>query len=1049
VWNPKKMRKDGSGMKGDWDKPLFNAHTGRLASSTDPRTWAPFDDAFAAYRNGGWDGIGFVLTLEDGLTGFDLDHCRDKDTGAIVETKARRVVDDMKTYFEVSPSGTGLRGFAFGRKPDRERSKNGWIEIYDGLTKEGKQGGRYVTITGHHLPGTPERVCKRQGALTEVYERELKPAKSAAEETVTASANGKPPAPDDAEIIRQAKRAKNGSTFKRLWAGDTHGYPSSSEADLALCRLLAFWTGPDADRIDRLFRQSGLMRDKWERNDYRQATIARALEGRTEFYSPRAPDGDCPQIMVTTEEHEVNEKAAAALGREAGIFQRGGLLVRVVRDDSPATKGIRRPFTPRIDPLPPPLLRERLAANARWLMVQEARGGTSVVPCHPPGWCVSAVHARGSWHGVAHLEAVVDYPVLRPDGTLLLKPGYDPDTALLLLPRGDTAEAPDNPAREDAIAARDALLEVVADFPFERKAHKGAWLAALLTPLARFAFSGPAPLFLVDANIRAAGKGLLLDCISRIVTGERFTVATYTQNEEELRKRITSLALGGDRLVLFDNLTGQFGNAVLDAALTATSWKDRLLGFNRMAEAPLYMTWYATGNNVAVGTDTARRVCHIRLESPQERPEERDDFRHPNLLAWVWENRPRLLLAALTILRAYCLAGLPDMGLSAWGSFDGWSRLVRSAVVWVGLPDPGKTRLMLQERADVEAESLAALLTCWGDMDTHHLGLTAAEVIHRLYKAESPNESALVMEANHAMREAVEALIGRPDGRALGNVLRSCRRRIFAGRFIDKVGAKGGVAKWAVYPAEAFTTRRKKTTGGKKTPLTPKTPCGSSGGRGFRGFRGSFCPSDKSGESNGEVLHDFPPLDDGTTPRLPPAGPQARRAGSEPGRVRRNRQDDGPGGPGRRAARLGAVRVHGPCRARDEGQRREEGAHHSQRDLHPFSRRRPTEVRPPRQGGAGPLERVLGGRSVHGRPGPVHRPAVLRAARHLRRRSWAAAARGLRREPDEGTRLPPGDRPPQRGRDRLLRRAPARGPRPARLPDRRRRTARVAAAGRR
>src|SRR5262249_54646746 len=375
----------------------------------------------------------------------------------------------------------------------------------------------------------------------------------------------------------------------------------------------------------------------------------------------------------------------------------------VLRDVSPAAKGIRRPFAPRIEPLPPALLRERLAASARWVTMHETKDGAAEKPARPPAWCVAAVHARATWPGIRHLEAVVDYPVLRPDGTVLERIGYDAETGLLLESTSTCPVIAANPSLTEAIAARDCLLEVLSDFPFEREVHRAAWLAALLTPLARFAFTGPAPLFLVDANVRAAGKGLLLDCISRIVTGERFTIATYTPDEDELRKRITSLVLAGDRLVLFDNLEGRFGNAALDAALTGTAWKDRLLGVNRMAEAPLYMTWYATGNNVAIAADTARRVCHVRLESPEERPEERSGFRHPDLLAWVGENRGRLLAAALTILRAYCAAGRPDLGLPAWGSFEGWSRLGRSASGRVRFPGPGRTRLLLQEQADVAA----------------------------------------------------------------------------------------------------------------------------------------------------------------------------------------------------------------------------------------------------------------------------------------------------------------------------------------------------------
>jgi hypothetical protein len=520
-------------------------------------------------------------------------------------------------------------------------------------------------------------------------------------------------------------------------------------------------------------------------------------------------DGDYrPVITITTEEHLVNAEAVAALTRDGNIYQRGGLLSRVLRDVSPAGKGIRRPLSPRIEPLPPPLLRERMAANARWITRKETKDGVSEVSGRPPGWCVAAVHAWGSWNGIRPLDAVVDYPVLRPDGTILCRPGYDHETGLLLEPGGAFPEIPDCPTRNAALAARDSLLEVVGDFPFGRPVHRAAWLAGLLTPLARFAFSGPAPLFLVDSNVRGAGKGLLLDCVSRIVTGERFTVAAYTSDENELRKRITSLALAGDRLVLFDNLDGAFGNGVLDAALTGMAWKDRVLGINKMAEAPLYMTWYATGNNVLVAADTARRICHVRLESPEEKPEERDDFVRTDLLAWVGSQRGRLLTAALTILRAYFFAGRPDMGLPAWGSFQEWSRLVRAAVVWTDLPDPGQTRLLLQESADVGAESMAVILQCVEGLDPERRGLTSAQIIQRVKDAP---------EANADLRDALEGLLGKLEARLLGNKLRTYRRRVFRGRYVDQAGIQHQAARWAVFPASEFGRRAE------KTPHTPRT----------------------------------------------------------------------------------------------------------------------------------------------------------------------------------------------------------------------------------
>jgi hypothetical protein len=517
-----------------------------------------------------------------------------------------------------------------------------------------------------------------------------------------------------------------------------------------------------------------------------------------------------PRIVVSTEEHEVNAEAAEALARDPTIYQRGGLLVRIVRDASPAAKGVRRPFAPRIETLPPALLREKLAASASWVQIRETQNAVVESPVHPPGWCVSAVSARADWPSIRHLEAVVDYPILRPDGTILSRRGYDSETALLLDDKGALPPIPSRPTKDQVIVARDALLEVVADFPFERDSHRAAWLAGLLTPLARFAFKGPAPLFLVDSNVRGAGKGLLLDTISRIVTGERFVVATYTNDHDEMRKRITSLALAGDRFVLFDNLAGKFGDPVLDAALTGVTWKDRVLGVNRTMEAPLYMTWFATGNNVAIAADTTRRICHIRLDSPEERPEERKGFRHPNLLEWVGEHRTRLLVAGLTVLRGYFAAGCPDQRLPAWGSFEAWSAVVRGTVAWVGMPDPGETRLLLQQHSDVVAEGMGLFLQCLAKLDPERQGRTSAEIVQTL-RDDPPNE-------HPELRDAVDTLVGRLDASALGNKLRAYRRRVFDGRYLDRAGTTHSAVRWASFPAEMFGRRVK------HAPQSPHTP---------------------------------------------------------------------------------------------------------------------------------------------------------------------------------------------------------------------------------
>ncbi len=236
---------------------------------------------------------------------------------------------------------------------------------------------------------------------------------------------------------------------------------------------------------------------------------------------------------------------------------------------------------------------------------------------------------------------MVESPVLRADGTILQTPGYDETTGLMFRPDAQFPPAVDTLTRSDAEKAVQTLLEVVGDFPFATDAHRAAWLAATLTPLARFAYHGCSPLFLIDANVRGSGKSLLTDATSLIVAGREMARMSLPRDDDEFRKRITAIAVAGEPLILIDNIVGTLGSASLDAALTATSWSDRILGQTAMASCvPLFATWYATGNNIVLAADTARRTLHIRLESPEENPEERSGFRHADLLTWVRAERP-------------------------------------------------------------------------------------------------------------------------------------------------------------------------------------------------------------------------------------------------------------------------------------------------------------------------------------------------------------------------------------------------------------------------
>ena len=490
-----------------------------------------------------------------------------------------------------------------------------------------------------------------------------------------------------------------------------------------------------------------------------------------------------PEIEVTPDEHVVNDQAVEALGSDQVVFQRGGALVQIHHDHSPRNlKGIKRPAnTPRIVIIKEASLRERLTAVARFVKRKETDEGEEINHVHPPAFCISAVAARGYWSGVRHLEGVISSPILRPNGTVLQNAGFDEETGLFYEPTGPLIQIPDNPTRDDALAACQDLLEIVCDFPFVKDAHRAAWLAMVLTPLARHAFSGPSPLYLIDANIRASGKSLLADAASLIVTGRLVARMSCPKEDDEMRKRITAIALGGDQMVLIDNIAAELGSASLDAALTGTIWKDRILGRSEIVEMPLVTTWAATGNNVVLLADTSRRVCHIRLESKLENPEQREDFKHSNLLGWVREQRPRLLSAALTILYAYCRAGRPAQNLKPWGSFEEWSDLVRQALVWAGMADPGETREELARSSDREAAALRAVIQGWPEIDPDGTGFTAAKLLERLEKA--PDGFDLL---RGAILDLCPAPAGKlPGPRSLGNKLRHARGRVVGGKAID------------------------------------------------------------------------------------------------------------------------------------------------------------------------------------------------------------------------------------------------------------------------
>ena len=270
------------------DKLPIDPKTGKAAASTDPMTWADYATAAAAAAPLGCRGIGFVLG--DGIAGIDIDHCIDPATG-VVDERALAIMDAMQSYTELSPSGTGLHILFYGRKPGPACRR----ALGDGVGLEMYDGGRYFTVTGRSWQDPPLPLADRTAEAAEVYRKYLEKPKPAA--PTAAQATPVQPrqagAQSDTDILEKAKQAKGGDKLAALLAGDWQAYAAShSEADLALCNLLAFWLGADKRRMDAAFRASGLYRPKWDQrrgaDTYGNITLDRAIADCQEVYSPDA-----------------------------------------------------------------------------------------------------------------------------------------------------------------------------------------------------------------------------------------------------------------------------------------------------------------------------------------------------------------------------------------------------------------------------------------------------------------------------------------------------------------------------------------------------------------------------------------------------------------------------------------------------------------------------------------------------------------------------------------------------------------------------------------
>lgn len=361
---------------------------------------------------------------------------------------------------------------------------------------------------------------------------------------------------------------------------------------------------------------------------------------------------ELPNIQCNNRElRDIGNDAIEALREKGGIYTRSGKLCRILEDEN---------GNAIIDELNCDSIRSMLAFAASWNNIKVNRHGDVITTAITPPLEV-AKHIQNVDCKCKPLRGVIEYPILRDDGSIISDGGYDSQSGLFYKPRKGFKLPPVSTSanQADAKAALAKVRDMFTDFPFADDASKDNILAIPLSLIAREMFDTQ-PMPVIDAPQQATGKSLLASIAIQIVTGHPPAMGAAPEDGEEWRKRISSQLLNGKSVIVFDNLVKTLEDASLALALTSQEWEDRALGSNKMINVPNRALFVATGNNVRVGGDLVTRCYPIRLDAKTSKPQERSEFKHPDIENYVMKNRGELVAAILTMCRAWIVAGKPE-----------------------------------------------------------------------------------------------------------------------------------------------------------------------------------------------------------------------------------------------------------------------------------------------------------------------------------------------------------------------------------------------------
>jgi putative DNA primase/helicase len=394
----------------------------------------------------------------------------------------------------------------------------------------------------------------------------------------------------------------------------------------------------------------------------------------------RLADGELLRILTEIED--------ALLTSGSPVFSRAGRLVEPVAESMAASDG-RKTTVARLRELSPESFLAPIAESATFQKWDRKR--KALVDTDPPLRYVRVLLATERRWRLPHVTGIITTPTLRPDGSLLADPGYDPETELYLSSGFQIPPIPEHPTKDQALAALKLLTDLLSEFSFkriggehEKRLNRSVALSGLLTPLIRGSLP-TAPMHLIAAHMAGTGKSYLVDTAAMIATGRLCPVITALKSVEETEKRLGAIILSGIPMISLDNCTHDLGGELLCQIAERPVIKVRILGYSETPDCEVHTAMFATGNNITFKGDMVRRGLVCNLETLDERPELRKFNR--NTLKQAGANRATYVAASLTIMRAYLAAGAPEV-CGPFGSYAEWSTMVRSPLVWLGEPDP-------------------------------------------------------------------------------------------------------------------------------------------------------------------------------------------------------------------------------------------------------------------------------------------------------------------------------------------------------------------------